>query len=165
MSLKPSSEHFDSDPFIPLYIINHRKYILSSNIGRVYFSLSGYHFNPTDLSNFLGLEPTSVNAAGMHGRIDKPTISSWEISSEKVTGTIDFYELMRNITKELEPAKDKILTAIKNYNLSPRVTIELTLSVDKDEESPEVGFGARTTKLMAELGAFMNVDYKLTQRI
>ena len=35
---------------------------MASNEGRAYFALSGYHFNPDDITRLLGIKPTSVNA-------------------------------------------------------------------------------------------------------
>lgn len=143
--------------------------ILASNKGRAYFGISGYHFNPDEVTRILDLEPTSVNAAGMSGSLDKPAISSWEFSTDTITSDeqeVDIYKLIDDeILKKIEPAKDKIIEVCKNHNLSPRLGVELVLSVDKDENCPEVGFGSRVTKFCAEIGAFINVDYKLSERI
>ena len=139
--------------------------ILASNEGRAYFALSGYHFNPDDITRLLGIKPTAVNAAGTNSGLDKPVISSWELSTTMHTDDFDVYKMTDVITKQLEPIKDKILQAIKNYNLSPRIGVVLVLSVDKNETVPDVGFGARTIRLMAEIGAFINVDYQLSERI
>jgi hypothetical protein len=142
---------------------------LASNTGRAYFGLSGYHFNPDDITRIIGLEPTSVNAAGMRGNLDKPVISSWEFSTDTITSDtqdVDIYKLIDDeILKKIEPSKDKIIEVCKSHNLSPRLCVELVLSVDKDESCPDVGFGARVTKFCAEIGAFINVDYKLSERI
>lgn len=138
---------------------------MASNKGRAYFGLSGYHFNPDDITRLIGLEPTKTNAAGASGALDKPVISTWEISTDVVTDNVDVYKLTDILTKQVEPVKDKILQVIKSHNLSPRLGVELTLSIDKEEECPEVGFGGRTTRLMAEIGAFINIDYKLSERI
>jgi hypothetical protein len=138
---------------------------MASNEGRAYFALSGYHFNPDDITRLLGIKPTSVNAAGAHSSLDKPVISSWEISTEMHVDDIDVYKMTDVITKQLEPVKDKILQVIKSHNLSPRIGVVLVLSVDKNEVAPDVGFGARTIRLMAEIGAFINVDYQLSERI
>ena len=138
---------------------------MATNQGRAYFGLSGYHFNPDDITRITGLEPTSVNNAGMTGSLDKPSISSWEISTDNITEDLDVYELIEIILKQLEPAKDKILQVIKSHNLSPRVGVVLVLSVDKDESVPDVGFGARSIRFMADLGAFINIEYKLSERI
>lgn len=142
---------------------------MASNKGRAYFGLSGYHFDPDVVTQFIGLEPTSVNNAGMSSNLDKPVISSWEFSTETInsdTQDLDIYKLIDDeILKKIEPAKDKIIEICKSHNLSPRLGIELTLSIDKDETSPDVGFGSRVTKFCSEIGAFINVDYKLSERV
>ena len=138
---------------------------MASNEGRAYFALSGYHFNPDDITRLLGIEPTAVDAAGANSGLDKPVISSWELSTDKVADDVDVYALTDIIIKQLEPVKEKILQIIKSHNLSPRVGVVLVLSIDKDESSPEVGFGARTIRFLAEIGAFINVDYQLSERI
>jgi hypothetical protein len=138
---------------------------MASNKGRAYFVLSGYHFNPDDITSLLGIEPTSVDAAGARSGLDKPVISSWELSTDTVTDDVDVFKLTDIIIKQLEPAMEKILQVIESHNLSPRIGVVLTLSVDKDASNPEVGFGARTVRFLAELGAFINVDYQLSERI
>ncbi len=143
---------------------------MASNEGRAYFMLAGYHFNPDDITRLLGLEPTSVDSAGANSGLDKPVISSWELSTDtfttdKGTDDVDVYALTDTIVKQLEPVKEKILQVIKSHNLSPRIGVVLVLSVDKDESVPDVGFGARTIRFLAEIGAFINVEYKLSERI
>jgi hypothetical protein len=138
---------------------------LASNEGRAYFALMGYHFNPDDITQLLGIEPTSVDAAGAQSGLDKPVISSWELSTETVIGMVDVFALTDILLKQLEPHKEKIIEVCKSHNLSPRIGVELTLSIDKGESSPEVGFGARMIRFLADTGAFINVEYKLSERI
>lgn len=138
---------------------------MASNKGRAYFALAGYHFNPDDITRLLGIEPTSVNSAGANSSLDKPVLSSWELSTDNVTDDIDVFALTDIIIKQLEPIKEKLLQVIESHNLSPRVGVVLVLSVDKDETVPDVGFGARTIRFLAEIGAFINVDYQLSERI
>ena len=142
---------------------------MASNKGRAYFALYGYHFNPDDITRLLGLEPTAINDAGANSNLDKPVISSWEFSTDTITSEnqeVDIYKLIDDeILKKIEPAKDKIIEVCKSHNLSPRISVVLTLSVDKDESCPEVGFGSRVVKFCAEIGAFLNVDYQLSERI
>jgi len=127
--------------------------------------LAGYHFNPDDITRLLGIEPTSVNAAGANSGLDNPVISSWELSTDNITDDVDVYALTDIIIKQLEPIKEKLLQVIKSHNLSPRMGVVLVLSVDKDESNPDVGFGARTVRFLAEIGAFINVDYQLSRRV
>lgn len=138
---------------------------MASNKGRAYFALLGYHFNPDDITRLLGVEPTSVDAAGAYSGLDKPVISSWELSTETAVGAVDVFALTDEIVKRLEPVKDKIVEVCKSHNLSPRLGVALTLSVDKSESSPEVGFGARTIRFLADTGSFIDVEYKLSERI
>jgi len=142
---------------------------VAANKGRAYFGLSGYHFDPNEVTKFIGLEPTSINDAGMRGSLDKPVISSWEFSTNTITSDteeLDIYKLIDDeILKKIEHAKDKIIAICKNHNLSPRIGVVLTLSIDKDETSPAVGFGSRVIKFCSEIGAFINVDYELSKRV
>ena len=138
---------------------------MASNKARAYFTLAGYHFNPDQITQHLGIQPTSVDASGARSDLSKPVLSSWELSTETVTGDIDVYKLTDTLIKKFEPHKDKILQICKSHNLSPRLNLILVLSIDKAESVPEVGFGARTLRFLADIGAFINVDYQLSQRV
>jgi hypothetical protein len=125
----------------------------------------GYHFNPDHITQHLGLQPTSVDASGAQSSLDKPVLSSWELSTDTVTGNIDVYKLTEDLIKKLEPVQDKIVEICKSHNLSPRIGVVLVLSVDKNETVPDVGFGARTIRFLSEIGAFINIDYRLSKRV
>ena len=139
--------------------------ILASNKGRAYFALLGYHFNPDDITRLLGVEPTSVNAAGAYSGLEKPVISSWELSTETLSGEVDVFALTDIIVKQLEPIKEKIVEVCKSHNLSPRLGVALTLSIDNGEASPEVGFGIRTIRFLADTGSFIEVENRLSERV
>ncbi len=138
---------------------------MADNQARVHFTLAGYHLNPDDITKYIGIEPTSVDASGAKSDLNKPVLSSWELSSATVTDAIDVYKLTDDLIKKIEPAKGKILEICKSHNLSPRIGVVLVLSVDKGQNVPDVGFGARTIRFLAEIGAFINVDYRLSERI
>ena len=136
--------------------------ILASNKGRAYFALLGYHFNPDDITRLLGVEPTSVNAAGAYSTLDKPVISSWELSTETLSGEIDVFALTDTLVKQLEPIKDKIIEVCKSHNLSPRLGVVLTLSADQSGSGPEAGVGVRAIRFLADTGSFINVETKVS---
>ncbi len=148
-----------------LYYLSHEKYIMTPNKARAYFMLAGYLFDPDNLTAALGLQPTSVNSNGSGSALDKPILSSWEISTDTVENVTDVYALVDILLKQIEPKKDIILKVIEGYNLSPRISIVLTLSTDKSETCPDVGLGARTIRFLAEIGAFINIEYELSERI
>ncbi len=134
---------------------------MASNKARAYFALLGYHFNPDDITRLLGVEPTTVNAAGAYSTLDKPVISSWELSTDILSGEADVFALTDTLVKQLEPLKDKIVEVCKSHNLSPRLGVALTLSADRSEAHPEVGVGVRAVRFLADTGSFINVEYKL----
>ncbi len=138
---------------------------MASNEARAHFTLAGYHFNPDHVTQHLGIQPTSVDASGAHSDLSKPALSSWELSTETVTDDIDVYKLTDELVKKIEPVKDKILEICKSHNLSPRIGVVLVLSVDKAETVPEVGFRTRTIRFLSEIGALINIDYRLSERI
>ena len=138
---------------------------MASNEARVHFTLAGYHFNPDHVTQHLGIQPTSVDASGARSDLSKPVLSSWELSTETVTGDIDVYKLTDDLIKKIEPVKGKILEICKSHNLSPRLNLILVLSVDKTESVPDVGFGGKTVRFLADIGAFINVDYQLSARV
>ena len=138
---------------------------MATNKGRAYFALAGYHFNPDDITHLLGIQPTSIDASGANSGLDKPVLSLWEFSTDTVTDEVDIYKLTEIIMKKFDPVKDKIIEVAKSHNLSPRMGVVLELSVDKEETVPDVGFGARAIRFLADIGGFINVDYQLSQRI
>lgn len=142
---------------------------MAANTGRAYFGIYGYHFDPKIVTEFLGLQPTSTDDSGLRGSLDKPVISSWEFSTPTLSSdeqALDLYKLIDDeILKKIEPAKEKIIEICKSHNLSPRICIVLSLSIDKDEKVPDVGFGARVIKFCADIGAFLNIDYELAERV
>ena len=138
---------------------------MESNQARINFTLAGYHFNPDQVTQHLGIQPTSVDASGAGSDLSKPVLSSWELSTESVTDDIDVYKLTDTLIKKLEPHKEKILQICKSHNLSPRLNLILVLSIDKAESEPDVAFGGRTVRFLADIGAFINIDYRLSQRV
>jgi len=82
-----------------------------------------------------------------------------------MTDNIDVYKMSEKLIKKIEPAKEKILQVIKSHNLSPRIGVVLVLSIDKNVSAPDVGFGARTIRFLAEIGAFIDMDYQLSERV
>lgn len=138
---------------------------MASNTARAYFMLAGYHFDPDDITRFLEIKPTKTDASGARSGLDTPVLSTWEVSTDTVSDDVDVYKITDELIKQIEPVKEKILQVVKSHNLSPRIGVVMVLSTDKDESVPEVGFGARTIRFLAEIGAFINVEYELSERI
>ena len=123
--------------------------------------MAGYSFNADEVTAIIGIEPTAIINGNTRLGDNNPAISSWELSSEKVVDNdVDIFKLINEFIKLIEPAKDKLLVAIENYNLVPKIVVHLTLSDDKYVPVPDIGFGSRTIKFLASIGAFIEVDTK-----
>ncbi len=136
---------------------------MASTSARVYFALSGYNFDPEIVTEVLDMEPTSMNSAGVHASADSPAISTWEYSTGTERDNIDIYNMTGKLIEDIEPVKDKILKVIESHNLSPRFVAVLRLSCE-DEALPDLAFGARSIRFMSEIGAFIDVDYRLINK-
>lgn len=138
---------------------------MTPNKGRAFFALAGYNFDPAEVTRRLGIEPTRVDASGAAAELGKPVLSLWELSTDEATAEVDVYKLTEDIIKRVEPAKAAIQQLSKDLNLSPRVGVVLELSVDQGQTVPDVGFGSRTIRFLADIGAFINIDYRLSDRV
>ncbi|MEE9445010.1 MAG: DUF4279 domain-containing protein [Cocleimonas sp.] len=134
---------------------------MALNEAVISFTMAGYGFNPDDITEIVGLEPTTIINGNSRQGENNPVISSWEFSSAKsVDDDIDVYYMTRMLIKQIEPAKDNIITAIERYSLVPKILIKLVISKDEDEAIPDIGISTRNIRFLAELGAFVNVDIK-----
>lgn len=132
---------------------------MSSNEGRVYFSLVGDDFEPGEISAFLGIKPTSTKKKGSRVPGKLPRVSSWEISTENVVnGYVDVYELSTQIIQILKPKKDEIIQAMNRFNLKPHLEVVLWFSTDEKHSTPAIGFEVETIQFLAEIGAYIDVD-------
>ena len=138
---------------------------MTPNKGRAFFALAGYNFNPDDVTSHLGIEPTRVDASGARAEPGQPVVSLWELSTDEVDDGLDVYKLTETLVKKIEPVKERILEVTKSHNLAPRIGVVLELSADKGQSLPDVGFGSRTIRFLADIGAFIDVDYRLSGRV
>jgi len=132
---------------------------LPNNECRVYFALYGDDFDPEEITQLLGLKPTSTERKGEKASNRLPKFSSWMLSTENfVDECIDVYEMASEITKQIEPKKDQILELIKKFNAFAKLQVVLSISIDDSVSTPAIGFDAETTKFLGDIGAFIDID-------
>jgi hypothetical protein len=73
--------------------------------------------------------------------------------------------LIDDLIKKIDPLGTKFWRFVRAATCRPRIELILVLSVDKKDAVPDVGFGARTIRFLAHIGAFINVDYGLSARV
>ena len=134
---------------------------MATNEATISFTMAGYSFKAEEITEIVGLEPTAVMNGNTRPGDNNPAISSWELSSDKVSDDdLDVFKMINDFIKTIEPVKEQLLTAIESYNLVPKVVVRMTLSSDKDVPFPEIGIGSRAIKFLASIGAFVEVETK-----
>ena len=132
---------------------------MATNEGRVYFALDGDNFNPNELSNFLGITPTSIKLKGdtVPGKL--PKHNSWIVSSDNIINEyIDVFDMASEICKILEPKIDLIIKAKEKFDLTARLEVVLTISMDKEASTPAIGFESDTVEFLGKIGASIDID-------
>jgi len=132
---------------------------MSTNEGRVYFALDGDDFNPDEITEFLGVAPTSVRRKGTKIPGKVPKMNSWELSTEQVVSDfVDVFAMSTEIINQLKPIKDRIIQAKERFNASPRFEVVLWFSMNEEHSTPAIGFEVETVVFLGEIGAFVDID-------
>ena len=132
---------------------------METNEGKVYFALVGDDFEPDELTEFLGIQPTSVVRKGSKHQGHVPKTDSWQLSSETIVNEyIDIFEMTTDIINKLKPVKHLIIEAKGRFNVSPRLEVVLWISMNEEHSTPAIGFEIDTVKFLGEIGAFIDID-------
>ena len=132
---------------------------MKTNEGIVYFALDGEEFDPDEITNFLGIEPTSIIRKGEKIPGKFPKINSWQISTKQVVNEcIDVFEMASEIVNRLKSKKDLIIEAKERFNASPRFEVVLWFSMNEEHSTPAIGFEIETVEFLGEIGAFIDID-------
>ena len=132
---------------------------METNEGRVYFALDGDDFDPDGITEFLGIEPTSVTRKGSRVPGKIPKMNSWELSTEQVINEyIDVFEMATEIVDQLKPIRDLIIEAKDRFKASPRLEVVLWFSMNEEHSTPAIGFEIETVEFLGDIGALIDID-------
>lgn len=132
---------------------------MSANEGRVYFALDGDDFEPDEVTDFLGIQPTSVRRKGERIPGQIPKMSSWELSTEKVVNDyVDVFAMASDVVKRLKTKKSLIIESKKKFKLTPRLEVVLCFSMNEEHSTPAIGFEIETVEFLGAVGAFVDID-------
>jgi hypothetical protein len=122
-------------------------------------SLDGDNFDPDDLTEYLGIEPTSTKRKGERIQNLLPKTSSWQLSTDNiVNNVIDVFEMSSSIVKKLLPKKELIIKAKAHFGVSPRLEVVLFISTNELHSTPAIGFDADVVAFLGEIGAYIDID-------
>ena len=126
------------------------------NKGEVYFALYGDAFDPQEVTNLLGIEPTSVAYKGVPGTRRH---SVWRLSAGVVENDlVDVYEMSSALVAKLAPHVDEINLARERFGLESALSVVLTITTDDAKSTPAIGFDRSVVAFLAKVGAWVDVD-------
>jgi hypothetical protein len=129
-----------------------------TNLGRVYFGLRG-DFVPAELTEAIGIKPTSAKMAGERIPGKVPKCSMWDYSTEQVEGeVVDVYDLSSKIIKDLAPYADRIAAEVRKRDLAAVLQVVLWISTDEDVSTPAIGFDAEVINFLHHVGGTIDID-------
>jgi hypothetical protein len=126
-----------------------------ANKCEVYFGLRGDNFDPKEITDIIGIEPTK----GKQKADAIPKNSYWNYSLGKIeNGIIDVYELSSKLVSILQPLENNILKAIKKHNLRAALEVVIWFSTDEEISTPAIGFDETTIQFLNSIGATIDID-------
>lgn len=117
-------------------------------------------FDRHELTNFIGLQPTSSwNRGEKNPERGIPKCSQWDYSSPLIVDEIvDIYDLSECLIERLEPFAERIKEAIKTWNLSAVLQVVLRISMDDRLSTPGIGFTPRVLAFVTGVGGSIDID-------
>ncbi len=132
---------------------------MNKNEGKVYFAFDGKDFNPHDITDFLGIQPTKIRLKGELPSGKLPKYSSWILSTENIVNEyIDVFDMATSLVKRLKPKINLINDVRKKFNVTTRLEVVLLFSVDEDVSTPAIGFETETIEFLGKIGAHIDID-------
>ena len=125
------------------------------NVGEVLFILSGDNLDPNQITQFLGIEPTSTS------QIRTPSLkkNSWKLSSgEMEADIIDIYDMSSVVTARLHQYADKITEIKSRLSLQAVLQVVLWISTDDKIPTPAIGFESEVIAFLNKVGASIDID-------
>jgi len=132
---------------------------LRKNECRVYFAFDGDNFNPNEITKLLRIQPTNIKLKNSLPSRKLPKFSSWIFSSDNIIDDIiDIYDITAVLLKNLEDKVDVINEIKQKFNVTTRLGIVLSFSINEEVPTPIIGFETDTISFLAKIGASIDID-------
>jgi hypothetical protein len=126
-----------------------------TNEGEVYFALFGDVFDPNEVTQLVGLEPTSTRRKA----IPIPKHTWWKISIGRTEGElVDVYEMSSALVEKLTPHTQGILRAKQELKLEAILEVVLHISMNDSISTPAIGFTPEVVSFLSAVGASIDID-------
>lgn len=125
----------------------------------MYFAFDGEDFNPDDITDYLGIEPTDISRKGERIPDKVPRYNSWKLSTKNIVNEIiDVDELASQVIDQLRDKVDLINEIRNKFTVSTRLEVVLTITTDDTQSTPAVGFEVDNICFLAKVSAYIDID-------
>lgn len=126
-----------------------------TNKGEIYFALYGDDFDPDQVTDAIGISPTSIKRKAN----PSPKQSVWVLSSGLRQGEVlDLYSVASELVQKLRPHQMAIQSAITTFRLTPVLQVVLSIPEAGSTPTPSMGFDQVVIAFVAAVGATIDID-------
>jgi len=127
----------------------------NTNQCEVYFKLVGDDFDPEEVTQALGVNPTTAKRKGE----PRPKYSHWSLSSgEVIDDYIDVYDMASEVVSKLSHLKDEINDIKSKLDLEAELQVVLWITTDDSVSTPAIGFDIDVIDFLSSVGANIDID-------
>jgi len=125
----------------------------------VYFALKGDNFNPQEITNHLGIEPSDIWRKGDKGEFNSALkYSCWKLSTEKGKEYLEIDKLVNEIVEILFDKIDIINKLKQEMNLNSVLEIVMDIDINPDQSTPALGHNLKTIEFLYKTRTETDVD-------
>jgi hypothetical protein len=131
-----------------------------------YFALKGDDFDPTEITNKLGLPPTKTFRKGELGEyIPVSRFTMWSISTEVGKENLLLDNGVEDLVDKLFDKIDLINELKIEYDLNSVLEIVMWIDTNEEESTPALGHNLKTIEFLYRTGTITDVDiYRFNSR-
>lgn len=125
----------------------------------VSFALKGDDFDPQEITNYLGIEPSDNWRKGDKGEYN-PSLkySCWQLSTEKGKEYIEIYKLVNEIIELLFDKIEKINNLKQKLKLNSVLEIVMDIDINPEQSTPALGHNLKTIEFLYKTQTETDID-------
>lgn len=132
---------------------------MSTSNSYVYFALQGDDFEPSEITRFLGIEPTITWKKGDKGRYTSCLkYTCWQLEAVRGNEPLLIDNLVTEIIAKLEDRVEIIRNLKQEFGLDSVLKIVLFVDIDEEQSTPALGHDLWTINFLYRTQTRTDVD-------
>ncbi len=133
--------------------------IMKKGNSYVYFALTGEDFDPNQITNRIGVIPTSSWRKGEKGKYKSNLENSgWKISTKKGLEYLMLDRLVDEIIEKLFDRIEEINELKRQFNLESVLEIVMYVDINDEQSTPSLGHGLKTLEFLYRTQTTTDID-------